>query len=142
MPSVADLIRAGRKKLGISQRELASKLGVSRGLVGQWENETTGVTVQKLIQLCQFFHVDATQFFQPGGQYSVWIVQNPEEMLLVSLFRNRKPEERGLILEFLNKGVPVTIEGDKPQSPGEPDKPRVRRPNIGVRKLPPPKRLT
>jgi transcriptional regulator with XRE-family HTH domain len=40
--STADLIKAGRLRLGMSHSRFGDALGVSRGAVQQWENSATG----------------------------------------------------------------------------------------------------
>ena len=44
-----------RKKNGLSQEELASKLNVSRQSVSKWESNNTYPETDKIVQICNLF---------------------------------------------------------------------------------------
>ena len=48
---VGELLRERRKSLGISQRELASKLGISQGRFSTLELDPSGLTLERFIAL-------------------------------------------------------------------------------------------
>jgi HTH-type transcriptional regulator/antitoxin HipB len=48
---VGELLRRRRKALGIPQRELASKLGISQGRFSTLELDPAGLTLERLIAL-------------------------------------------------------------------------------------------
>ena len=54
---VADRIQHLRKTKGISQEELADKIGVSRQAVSKWESEQSLPDIDKIIVLSEFFDV-------------------------------------------------------------------------------------
>ena len=47
-----DKLIALRKKKGLSQEELAEKLGVSRQSVSKWESNNTYPETDKIVQIC------------------------------------------------------------------------------------------
>lgn len=49
--NLADQIKKHRHKTGLSQRELATRLGVTAGAVGQWELGLKAPSVQRLAKL-------------------------------------------------------------------------------------------
>ena len=53
--NIADRIQHLRKQKGISQEELADKIGVSRQAVSKWESEQSTPDVEKLILLSDYF---------------------------------------------------------------------------------------
>lgn len=55
--NLADRIQALRKGQGISQEELADRLGVSRQAVSKWESEQSTPDVEKIIHLGECFGV-------------------------------------------------------------------------------------
>lgn len=55
--NIADRIQHLRKSKGISQEELADKIGVSRQAVSKWESEQTLPDIEKVILLSNFFEV-------------------------------------------------------------------------------------
>ena len=55
--NIADRIQSLRKIKGISQEELASKIGVSRQAVSKWESEQSVPDIEKIIIMSDFFEV-------------------------------------------------------------------------------------
>lgn len=55
--NLANRIQHLRRSKGISQEELANKLGVSRQAVSKWESEQTSPDLDKIILLSDFFDV-------------------------------------------------------------------------------------
>ncbi len=55
--NIADRIQHLRKTKGISQEELADKIGVSRQAVSKWESEQSMPDVEKIILMSEFFEV-------------------------------------------------------------------------------------
>ena len=55
--NIADRIQHLRKSKGISQEELADKVGVSRQAVSKWESEQSTPDIEKVILLSDYFEV-------------------------------------------------------------------------------------
>jgi len=55
--NIADRIQHLRKLKGISQEELADKIGVSRQSVSKWESEQSVPDMDKIIRMSDFFAV-------------------------------------------------------------------------------------
>lgn len=55
--NMADRIQNLRKNKGISQEELADKIGVSRQAVSKWESEQSSPDIEKIILLSDYFGV-------------------------------------------------------------------------------------
>ena len=55
--NMADRIQTLRKIKGISQEELADKIGVSRQAVSKWESEQSSPDIEKIILLSDYFDV-------------------------------------------------------------------------------------
>lgn len=55
--NIAERIQHLRKAKGISQEQLADKIGVSRQAVSKWESEQSLPDIEKVILLCEFFDV-------------------------------------------------------------------------------------
>lgn len=55
--TLADRIQSLRKAKGISQEELAEKIGVSRQAISKWESEQSNPDLSKIIVLSDYFEV-------------------------------------------------------------------------------------
>jgi len=55
--NIADRIQNLRKTKGISQEELADKIGVSRQAVSKWESEQSLPDMEKIIIMSDYFEV-------------------------------------------------------------------------------------
>ncbi|MEL7609949.1 MAG: helix-turn-helix transcriptional regulator [Bacillota bacterium] len=55
--NIADRIQNLRKTKGISQEELADKVGVSRQAVSKWESEQSFPDLEKIIMMSEYFNV-------------------------------------------------------------------------------------
>ena len=55
--TIADRIQSLRKAKGISQEELADKIGVSRQAISKWESEQSSPDLEKIILLSDYFDV-------------------------------------------------------------------------------------
>ena len=55
--NIADRIQCLRKNKGLSQEELADKVGVSRQAVSKWESEQSTPDIEKIIFMSELFEV-------------------------------------------------------------------------------------
>lgn len=55
--NIGTRISTQRKKLGLSQEQLAEKLNVSRQTVSKWENNTHNPELDKCMELCRLFQI-------------------------------------------------------------------------------------
>lgn len=62
--SLGENLQFLRKKNGITQEQLAEQLEVSRQSVSKWESDTTYPEMEKLLLLCQMFHVKMDDLVQ------------------------------------------------------------------------------
>jgi len=52
-------LTAVRKDRGVTRRELAEKLGVTKTQISDIENGKSGTNLERFLQLCQFYRVSA-----------------------------------------------------------------------------------
>lgn len=57
--NIADKIRYLRDKAGLTQTDLANRLGISRSAVNAWEMSLSSPSVANIIEMTQIFHVNA-----------------------------------------------------------------------------------
>lgn len=59
-----DKLRLLRQGAGMTQTELANMLNVSQSTYGGYEKGTVAVSIDKLLILCNIYHVDIATFFK------------------------------------------------------------------------------
>lgn len=65
--NIGDRIHSLRKSKGISQEELADKIGVSRQAVSKWESEQNTPDIEKVILLSDYFET-TTDYLLKGTE--------------------------------------------------------------------------
>ena len=92
--NIADRIRYLRDKSGLTQTDLANKLGISRSAVNSWEMSLSTPSLSNLIEMSNIFKV------------SIDYLVSASEKMLVDI-SNLSTEEKEIILKliscFLNK---------------------------------------
>lgn len=102
---LASLIKSERERRGWSQRVLAKALGVSHGLVAQWENGDLKPPVARIMDLCNVFGLSAQSFLEGDGPYAGQIVTDPDEIALVLMWRRIPIGSRDLAMRMLSSAI-------------------------------------
>ncbi len=69
--NISDRIQNLRKAKGISQEELADRIGVSRQAVSKWESEQSTPDIDKVILLSEYFETTTDYLLkgiEPAGE--------------------------------------------------------------------------
>ncbi|MDE7379457.1 MAG: helix-turn-helix domain-containing protein [Clostridia bacterium] len=66
MENLGEKIKELRKQKGVSQEELAFKLGVSRQTINKWEGNVVQPGLENIAVLCKFFGIKSDYFFDDG----------------------------------------------------------------------------
>lgn len=77
--NTADRIQHLRKTKGISQEELADKIGVSRQAISKWESEQTSPDIEKVILMSEYFEVTTDYLLKGIEPVSKESVQKKEK---------------------------------------------------------------
>jgi transcriptional regulator with XRE-family HTH domain len=67
--SLSEKLATERKKKGMSQEDLASKLGVTRQAVSKWESGQSEPDITTLNKICDAFEISIQQFFADDEPY-------------------------------------------------------------------------
>lgn len=123
------IIREMRKSWGLSQSELAERIGISFQQIQKYEKGSTRISVMRLLQIAEALGVNITAFFEEreatpkvsdlalgytSRKAPLESIQplNKEEITLLKLFRRTKNKKvRGGILKQL-RGV-IEVENQK-----------------------------
>lgn len=67
LPQYGRRLREARQQAGLTQAELASKVGVSKGFVSQLENNNSQVSVANLVRICGIVGLDVGSLFESSN---------------------------------------------------------------------------
>ena len=62
--TIGDIIREGRIKSGLSQSELADKIGVTQTDISRWETSLHKPTLKNLMYLCETLEIDIGEYMR------------------------------------------------------------------------------
>lgn len=106
-------MRIARKRVGLSQRELAQHLGVSRGAVANWESDNGPFPATERLQSIalitgvsfEWLATGRGQVTHDGGLGEVpaaamEVVDDPVELRLLQAFRGSSRRRQSLIMDF------------------------------------------
>lgn len=87
--NIADRIRYLRDKSGLTQTDLANKLGISRSAVNSWEMSLSSPSLANIIEMSLIFHV------------SVDYLVSASDKMLVDI-SNLNTEQQEIVLKLIN----------------------------------------
>lgn len=99
-----------RKKLGLKQREIAEKLGISTSLVGNWEcgNDVPGDA--RIYQICNEFHVRREwletgegEMFEPTPEPIS--IEAAQEQFVMAVFRRLSDAQKDVVINALKRAI-------------------------------------
>lgn len=124
---VSAWVKAGRERLGWSQRDLAKAVRVSPGAVGQWETDAVRPKLPNLLDMAVLFQTSIGPLLGPGGDYPGELVEDEEELLVLNAWRRLTHEHRQVLRVMLQNAV-TAQDAAAATSPVERPAKRGRRP--------------
>ena len=98
--SFGSRLRDKRKELGITQPELAEKLGVSQSAIGSWETDVNSPRATLLYDLFDILQCDANYLFQDEAKQLYKDEASPEEFeKLVKKYRELDSHGKDIVLQ-------------------------------------------
>ena len=91
-------IRAERRDRGLTQDELARRIGVSRSAVAQWETGRTGQITGNLSRIAAALEVSVEFLVYGQDTRAAAEVRQGDELALLRLYRECDPEDRQMLL--------------------------------------------
>ncbi len=91
-------IRAVRRERGLTQDELADKVGVSRSAVAQWETGRTGQVTGNLSRIAGVLEVNVEYLMYGDDKRAAGDVRQGDELALLRLYRECDPDDRQMLL--------------------------------------------
>lgn len=118
---LGDRIRVARIAAGLSQTELAAAVGVTRGLIGAWETFRKKPGRDNLAKISDVLTVDIGYLLEGRPNTSGVVVDDPEELAMLRLFRVCSARQRKNILDLLAESVNVRREIERQRRPAKPN---------------------
>ena len=103
-----------RKKSGLTQKELAAKLGVKNTAVSNWESGNNSIDIETLFAACEIFGVTLNDMY---GRYSVekssGSVLSADEVCLLETYRCLNQQGQEYILQTIAMAATVYKKVDR-----------------------------
>lgn len=97
-------IKELRKKLGLTQQNLADRLGVKRNTVGQWEVGINPLTDQTIVSICREFNVNEKWLRTGEGEPFIKRTQDEElSAYLSEIMRDDEDSFRRRMISALSR---------------------------------------
>ena len=91
-------IRAVRRDRGLTQDDLADRVGVSRSAVAQWETGRTGQITGNLSRIADVLEINVEFLMYGDDKRAAAEVRQGDELALLRLYRECEPEDRQMLL--------------------------------------------
>lgn len=93
--NIADRIRYLRDKAGMTQTDLAKRLGISRSAVNSWEMSLSSPSISNIMEMMQIFNVNADYLLSYTNRMMVDISELDSEeqevvLRLIDCLKNKK----------------------------------------------------
>lgn len=101
--SIGSQIKKARLANGLTQKELADLIGVTKNAVTNYEHDTSSPKEPILFELLKVLHIDANYIFQDFMYDSVVMYRTvtKDEADLLDAFEDADPAFRGIALKIL-----------------------------------------
>lgn len=118
--AIGHRIKAARKRASMSQREFAKAVGVSYGLVGQWESHLKKPGRETLRKVAEVT-LSSMEWFLGERDDSIVDVRitDPGELALLRHFRRLSDRQRQNLLELIGISADIIREMQKQPEPAE-----------------------
>ena len=85
--NIADRIRYLRDKAGMTQTDLAKRLGISRSAVNSWEMSLSSPSLSNIVEMMQIFHVSADYLLSVSDRMLVDVsdLSNEEQEVVLKM---------------------------------------------------------
>jgi transcriptional regulator with XRE-family HTH domain len=110
---IGDRIRQARQAAGLNQRELAAAVGVSHGIVGQWESHRKNPGTTNILKIAEVTLVDPAALTRDMPGVDGVLVKDTRQITMLRRFVLLSPRQQENLLELL--GMAANIEGSPEQ---------------------------
>jgi transcriptional regulator with XRE-family HTH domain len=111
---VANRIREARRALGLTQDELARRVGVSRSAIAQWETDRTGQVRANLARVAAVLGVSSSYLLTGETEVGAISAESADERALLNLYRQMREPGRSELLRHARRMA--ALQGSPPNA--------------------------
>lgn len=98
---VGERIRAYRLEAGMTQQQLADKVGITFQQLQKYEKATNRVSASRLYDLARALKKHINDFFDAASRSSNPLIRTKQELYLLERFNLITPEKQKLVLKLI-----------------------------------------
>jgi transcriptional regulator with XRE-family HTH domain len=95
---IGNRVKAGRRERGLTQEDLAERVGVSRSAVAQWETGRTGQITGNLSRIAEALDLNVEYLMYGIDKRAPSQAHQGDELAMLRLYRECTPEDRQILL--------------------------------------------
>lgn len=117
---IGDRIKRERRAAGLTQEQLAKRVGVNKSAVAQWESPASrkGITSPNLVRVADALAIPVTRLTGDAGPDRLE-TEMPDEIALVRLFRRMGPGQQRVHLNLFYSSVGLAHPEEPERDPTE-----------------------
>jgi transcriptional regulator with XRE-family HTH domain len=106
---IGDRIKRERAAAGLTQEQLADRIGVNKSAVAQWEsaNSRKGITTSNLMKVANLLAIPVTRLIG-GDETDILQTTDADEIALIKLFRQMSADQKDIHLRLFYTSVGLT----------------------------------
>ena len=101
--SFASRLKEQRERCGMTQKQLAQKLGITQGAVGNYESGISSMKAELLFKIFDILQCDANYLFQDEMNYSTTDIFTPVEQIHIKKYRILDTHGKDMVDVVLDK---------------------------------------
>lgn len=116
---IGDRIRRERRAAGLTQEQLADRIGVDKSAVGQWEspNSRKGITTENLLKVAGALAIGVERLTSDNDARDRLETTDPREITLVRLYRLMTPIQKDAHLKLFHASTGIAEPSEPVSNP-------------------------
>lgn len=95
---VGNIITMLRSRMGMTQKDLGDKMGISFQQIQKYESGDSSITIARLTQICKIFEISPLAFFNETGKN---YIHDKQMIEIINSIYKMPPQDRSFIQKII-----------------------------------------